>query len=102
MYALSAEQPKPRFRAGKTKTPSCKRKRVLLAERGEEPMTAGGRYFIGSEVSRNKQPPLCGGAQIEAAEGSHPVPPETEKAPEWAPDSGGAGGIRTHGRLPVT
>ena len=54
---------------------------LAFAERGEEPMTAGGRNFIGSEVSRNKRPPLCGAAPIEAAEGSHPAPPESEKHP---------------------
>ena len=54
---------------------------LAFAERGEEPMTAGGRNFIGSEVSRNKRPPLCGAAPIEAAEGSHPAPRAIGKAP---------------------
>ena len=70
----------------------------MLAERGKEPMTAGGRNLIGSEVSRNKRSPQCGAAPIEAAGGSHPAPRAIGKAPAFlqVPNSCGAGGIRTH------
>ncbi len=68
---------------------------IMAAERGEPPTTAGGGSIVGGEVSRNKRSALCAAAPIEAAEGSHPAPPESKKRPK-ALDSGGAGGIRTH------
>ena len=39
----------------------------ILAERGEEPMTAGGGSLIGSEINRNERSPQCGVATIEVA-----------------------------------
>ena len=45
----------------------------MMAERGENAMTASGGNIIGFEVRRNKRSPLWGAALIESAEGIDPT-----------------------------